>query len=44
MSTEHVDAFVAQYVVISRGSKKDFDDEKLEEMEHALLEVLTPYP
>ena len=44
VSTEHVDAFVAQYVVISRGSKKDFDDEKLEEMEHALLEVLTPYP
>lgn len=40
VSTEHVDAFVAQYVVISRGSKKDFDDEKLEEMEHALLEVL----
>jgi hypothetical protein len=41
VSTEHVDAFVAQYVVISRGAKKeDFDDEKLEEMEHALLEVL----
>ena len=40
VSTEHVDAFVAQYVVISRGTKKDFDDEKLEEMEHALLEVL----
>jgi hypothetical protein len=35
-----VDAFVASYVVIARGAKKDFDDEKLEEMQHALTETL----
>ena len=39
-STDEVDAFVAAYVVVSRGAKKDFDDEKLEEMSHALGEVL----
>ena len=39
-STEEVDAFVANYVVISRGAKKDFDDEKLEEIQHALSEIL----
>ena len=31
---------MAQYVVISRAIQKDFNDEKLEEMEQALLEVL----
>ena len=40
VSTEHVDAFVAQYVVISRGTKKDFDDEKLEEVRHHITEIL----
>jgi len=39
-STTEVDAFVASYVVIARGAKKDFDDEKLEEMQHALTETL----
>ena len=39
-STDEVDAFVAMYVVTSRGKKKDFDDEKLEEMAHQLGEVL----
>ena len=37
---EEIDAFVGSYGVISRGRKKDFDDEKLEEMHHTLDEIL----
>jgi hypothetical protein len=35
-----VGAFVASYVVLPRGKKKDYDDEKLEEIHHHLMEVL----
>jgi len=39
-TTAELDAFVATYTVASRGAKKDFDDEKLEEMKHQLDEIL----
>lgn len=32
--------FIDHFTVLSRGAKKDFDDEKLGEMQHALSEVL----
>ena len=40
--TEDADvrSFVNNFTVLSRGKKKDFDDEKLEEMQHHLSEVL----
>ena len=38
--SEEVDAFVASYVVLPRGPKKDYDDEKLQQMRHHLQEVI----
>jgi hypothetical protein len=35
-----LESFVGEFTVIARGAKKDFDDEKMEEMHHTLLEVL----
>ena len=37
---EQVTAFVATYHVIARGQKKDFDDDKLDEMHHHIEEIL----
>jgi Kef-type K+ transport system membrane component KefB/glycine cleavage system regulatory protein len=39
-TTREVGAFVASYVVLPRGKGKDYDDEKLEEIHHHLMEVL----
>ena len=36
-------SFVNNFTVASRGKKKDFDDEKLEEMQHTLAEVLNSH-
>jgi Kef-type K+ transport system membrane component KefB len=38
--SEDVDAFVASYVVLPRGPKKDFDDEKLQQMRHHIHELV----
>lgn len=35
-----VSQFINSFTVLSRGKKKDFDDEKLEEMHHAFAEIL----
>jgi len=35
-----VKSFINNFIVMSRGKKKDFDDEKLEEMQHHFAEVL----
>ena len=35
-----ISMFINNFTVLSRGAKKDFDSEKLEEMHHALTEIL----
>jgi len=35
-----IESFVNNFTVLSRGAKKDFDDEKLEEIQHTIAEVL----
>jgi len=35
-----ISQFINNFTVLSRGKKKDFDDEKLEEMHHAFTEIL----
>jgi len=35
-----VETFIDNFTVLSRGAKKDFDDEKLEEMHHIFAEIL----
>jgi len=35
-----IEQFIDSFTVLSRGKKKDFDDEKLEEMHHTFAEIL----
>ena len=38
-----ISQFVNNFTVCARGKKKDFDDDKLEEMQHSLAEVLNSH-